>query len=79
MSNQFKNFLVSHGILHHVSCPHTPQQNGVAKHKHHHIIFIFLFFYLRRKWTNLWSGHKQIIINWTNSPQFDITKQTNEH
>jgi len=26
MSNQFKNFLVTHGILHHVSCPHTPQQ-----------------------------------------------------
>jgi hypothetical protein len=38
MSNQFKNFLVTHGILHCVSCPHTPQQNGVAERKHHHIM-----------------------------------------
>jgi hypothetical protein len=38
MSNQFKNFLVTHGILHRVSCPHTPQQNGVAEHKHRHIM-----------------------------------------
>jgi transposase InsO family protein len=37
-SNQFKNFLVTHGILHCVSCPHTPQQNGVAERKHRHIM-----------------------------------------
>jgi hypothetical protein len=38
MSNQFNNFLVTHGILHCVSCPHTPQQNGVTEHKHRHIM-----------------------------------------
>jgi histone deacetylase 1/2 len=26
------------GILHHVSCPHTHQQNGTAKRKHRHIV-----------------------------------------
>ena len=26
------------GILHQLSCPHTPQQNGVAKRKHIHLI-----------------------------------------
>jgi hypothetical protein len=38
MSKQFKKFLVTHGILHRVSCPHTPQQNGVAERKHRHIM-----------------------------------------
>jgi histone deacetylase 1/2 len=26
------------GIIHHVACPHTHQQNGAAKHKHRHIV-----------------------------------------
>jgi hypothetical protein len=43
MSNQFKNFLVTHGIIHRVSCPHTPQQNGVAECKHRHIMEMGLF------------------------------------
>jgi len=38
MSTQFKKKLVTHGILHHISCPHTPQQNGVAECKHRHIM-----------------------------------------
>jgi transposase InsO family protein len=42
MSNQFKKFLVTHGILHRVSCPHTPQQNGVAERKHRHIMVMGL-------------------------------------
>ncbi|TQE12567.1 hypothetical protein C1H46_001779 [Malus baccata] len=29
-SNQFKHFLLDKGILHHKSCPHTPEQNGLA-------------------------------------------------
>jgi hypothetical protein len=30
------------GILHHVSCPHTHQQNGSAEHKHRHIVEVGL-------------------------------------
>jgi hypothetical protein len=37
-SNQFKHFLNSNGILHRISCPHTPQQNGLAERKHRHIV-----------------------------------------
>jgi hypothetical protein len=36
--------LVTHGILHHVSCPHTPQQTGVAEHNHCHIMEMGLSF-----------------------------------
>lgn len=38
MSGLFKKFLESHGILHLVSCPYTPQQNGLAERKNRHII-----------------------------------------
>jgi hypothetical protein len=38
MSNQFKKFLVTHGILHRVSYLHIPQQTGVAERKHRHIM-----------------------------------------
>ena len=27
-----------HGILHRISCPHSPEQNGTAERKHRHII-----------------------------------------
>nr|KYP51688.1 Retrovirus-related Pol polyprotein from transposon TNT 1-94 [Cajanus cajan] len=37
-SDCFKSFMASHGILHQSSCPHTPQQNGVAERKHSHIV-----------------------------------------
>ncbi|PKU87466.1 Retrovirus-related Pol polyprotein from transposon TNT 1-94 [Dendrobium catenatum] len=37
-SNQFKSFLSSHGILHQTTCPHTPEQNGLAERKHRHIL-----------------------------------------
>lgn len=33
----FKQFCNAKGILHHYSCPHTPQQNGLAERKHRHI------------------------------------------
>ena len=38
MSNQFKSFCLDHGIQHQVSCPYTPQQNGVAERKYKHVL-----------------------------------------
>jgi hypothetical protein len=38
LSNTFTNFLSTHRILHRVTCPHTSQQNEIAKRKHMHII-----------------------------------------
>jgi hypothetical protein len=35
---KLNSFFQSVGITHHVSCPHTHQQNGAAKSKHQHII-----------------------------------------
>ena len=38
MSHDFSAFLSDKGILHQKSCPHTPQQNGVAERKNRHIL-----------------------------------------
>ncbi|KAI0495692.1 hypothetical protein KFK09_021995 [Dendrobium nobile] len=35
---QMKSFLLSKGIRHQVSCPYTPEQNGVAERKNRHVI-----------------------------------------
>jgi hypothetical protein len=35
---RLNSFFCTLGITHRVSCPHTHQQNGVAKQKHMHII-----------------------------------------
>lgn len=32
----FKKVLDEYGIVSRVSCPHTPEQNGVAERKHRH-------------------------------------------
>ena len=37
-SNAFTAHCASHGITHHLSCPHTPQQNGIVDRKHRHIV-----------------------------------------
>ncbi|PKU87366.1 Retrovirus-related Pol polyprotein from transposon TNT 1-94 [Dendrobium catenatum] len=37
-SHSFRNYLAANGITHQMSCPHTPEQNGIAERKHRHII-----------------------------------------
>lgn len=36
-SNIFRKYLAENGITHHMSCPVTPQQNGLAKCKHRYL------------------------------------------
>jgi hypothetical protein len=37
-SNAFMNHLAYNGITQQLSCPHTPEQNGLAERKHRHIV-----------------------------------------
>jgi len=37
-SSAITSFLTSHGILHQSSCPHTPQENGIAERKNRHLV-----------------------------------------
>ena len=37
-SNAFNFFCANTGIIHHLTCPHTPQQNGVAEKRHRHLV-----------------------------------------
>uniref|UniRef100_A0A2N9J670 Integrase catalytic domain-containing protein n=1 Tax=Fagus sylvatica TaxID=28930 RepID=A0A2N9J670_FAGSY len=41
-STAFNSYCANSGIIHHLTCPHTPQQNGVAERKHRHLIQITL-------------------------------------
>ncbi|KAM1757600.1 hypothetical protein ACFX11_006838 [Malus domestica] len=38
IGHQLQTFLAAKGISHHLSCPYTPEQNGLAERKHRHII-----------------------------------------
>jgi hypothetical protein len=38
ISTNFKNYLHTKGIVHQMSCPYTPEQNGLAERKHRHIV-----------------------------------------
>ena len=37
-SSDLSSFLSSQGILHQSTCPHTPQQNGIAERKNRHLV-----------------------------------------
>ncbi|KAI0523320.1 hypothetical protein KFK09_005715 [Dendrobium nobile] len=37
-SHEFSAFLLQHGIQRQLSCPHTPEQNGIAERKHRHLL-----------------------------------------
>ncbi|PKU83192.1 Retrovirus-related Pol polyprotein from transposon TNT 1-94 [Dendrobium catenatum] len=38
VNNEFTKFLTNNGIIHQISRPYTPQQNGIAERKHRHIV-----------------------------------------
>lgn len=40
LSRKFSFFLSTSGIIHQTTCPGTPKQNGVAKHKNRHLLEI---------------------------------------
>ena len=37
-SKDFTSYIAFHGIAHQISCPYTPQQNGLVERKHRHLI-----------------------------------------
>ena len=45
-SNAFRELLVSHGIIHHMSCTDTLKQNDVFERKYRHIVEIARFLLL---------------------------------
>jgi hypothetical protein len=38
LSTKFKHYLFTKGIVHQMSCPYTPKQNGLAERKHRYIL-----------------------------------------
>lgn len=40
ISDAFRSHLNQAGILQQLTCPSTPEQNGVAERKNHHIMFV---------------------------------------
>ncbi|PKU70959.1 Retrovirus-related Pol polyprotein from transposon TNT 1-94 [Dendrobium catenatum] len=38
INKTLQNYLQKHGIVHQISCPYTPEQNGTAERKHRHLI-----------------------------------------
>jgi transposase InsO family protein len=38
VNKQFQAYFQDNGLVHETSCPHTPQQNGVAERKNRHIL-----------------------------------------
>lgn len=42
MSSKLQQYLETHGIIHETTCPHSPQQNGVAERKNRHLLEVVL-------------------------------------
>ena len=42
VNSSFKHLFSQHGIHHRLSCPHHPEQNGLAERKHRHLVEIGL-------------------------------------
>ena len=38
VNQEFKQYLIYHGIVHQTTCPYTPQQNGITEHKNRHLL-----------------------------------------
>ena len=38
LNRQFQEYFHQHGLIHQISCPQTPERNGVAECKNHHIL-----------------------------------------
>eukprot|EP00268_Persea_americana_P046955 TRINITY_DN4858_c1_g1_i16.p1 TRINITY_DN4858_c1_g1~~TRINITY_DN4858_c1_g1_i16.p1 ORF type:complete len:282 (-),score=40.59 TRINITY_DN4858_c1_g1_i16:329-1174(-) len=63
---QFHNFLASNGILHQVTCPYTPEQNGCTERKHRHLVetgltLLFQASMPHRFWTDAFSTATYLI------------------
>ncbi|RVW96137.1 hypothetical protein CK203_037712 [Vitis vinifera] len=42
VNQDLKQYLNLHGIVHQITCPYTPQQNGVAERKNRHLLRLFV-------------------------------------
>lgn len=40
IGHQFQNYLLDNGIVHQMSCPYTPEQNGIAERNHRNVFLI---------------------------------------
>lgn len=38
LSNNFRQFLETNGVMHRISCPYTQQQNSIAERKQRHLV-----------------------------------------
>ncbi|XP_070679197.1 uncharacterized protein [Malus domestica] len=66
LNTSFKDYLEKNGILHYVSCPYTPQQNGMAERKHRHLLEIAITILsvakLTHKFCSLAHQHQSVAI-----------------
>ena len=74
MSNEFKVFLQSKGIISQRSCPSTPQQNGVAERKNRHLFDVMRTFLLESSVPpHFWCEALSIIVHLINRLPFLTT------